>query len=357
MSLMKIRSSAETANADYSISQMLEQPGGFEKFAAEQLPTFIRETRDYEAFGRKVLMTHTITGDECQIINNEPYYYYAKDMNSHAAWYNDDGLIPQTSIEGEGVNVGITTLASDDVTIHLKRLLVQRYNYLERTRELSGQAVAKLEDYRVLDLVNALIQGNGDGIAGHTDHTVYPEHAGQVVTETGASLKKDNLVELRKCISKHNIPLGNFVLNQGRVDDILKWSYDAVDQLSQREILETGVKYTLWGMKLVTSPIVNYDEVYLFAEPEYVGRMPILKDLTLKLTETTNRLIKGLFMYEFIGFYLCSHKAVAKLILNFTEGDAKVRYSNTEVEGAMAKPSVRPDSFGTLEGGNQSRKW
>lgn len=347
---MRIQTSAETANADFSISQMLEQPGGFEKFAAEQLPTFIRETRDYEAFGRKVLVSHNVTGDECVIINNEPYVSYQKDMNSHAAFYNDDGLIPQTAIEGETVNVAITTLASDDTTIYLKRLLVQRYNYLERTRELSGQAIAKLEDSKVLDLVNALLLGAGTA--------TNPTHSEQIVAATDATLKKQHLVSLRQKISVHNIPLGNFVLNQGRIDDILKWAHEDVDQLTQRELLETGAKYSIWGMKLITSPIVKYDEVYLFAQPEYVGRMPILKDLTLKLTDTPNRLIKGLFMFEFIGFYLASHKAVAKLVLNYVQDTTPlVSFTSSEVEGAMAKPGKRPDGTATLEGNGQVKTW
>ena len=348
---MRIQTAQETANADFSISQMLEQPGGFEKFAAEQLPTFIRETRDYEAFGRKVLVSHNVTGDECVIINNEPYVSYQKDMNSHAAFYNDDGLIPQTAIEGETVNVAITTLASDDTTIYLKRLLVQRYNYLERTRELSGQAIAKLEDSKILDLVNALLLGKS------TD-TKQPDHMEQIVATADTSLTKSHLVALRQKITVHNIPLGNFVLNQGRVDDILKWARNDVDQLTQRELLETGAKYTIWGMKLITSPIVKYDEVYLFGAPEYVGRMPILKDLTLKLTDTPNRLIKGLFMFEFIGFYLASHKAVAKLVLNYAEGTTPlVSFTSSEVEGAMAKPTKRPEGSATLEGNEQVKTW
>ncbi len=350
--LMRIKTAQDTANADYTISQLLETPGGFEKFAAEQLPTFIRETRDYEAFGRQVLLTHNITGEECQMIGNEPYFYYAKDMNSHAAFFNDDGMIPRLQIEGEGVNVGITSITSDDTQIYLKRLLVQRYNYLERTRELSGQAVAKIEDNKILDLVNTVLMGTGT----QTD----PQHMEQIVASQDATITKQHLVSLRQCITQHNIPLGNFVMSPMRVDDILKWGRDEIDQLTQREIMETGAKYKIFGdMKLLTSPIINNDEVYLFAEPEYVGRMPILKDLTVKLTETTNKLVKGLFMFEFVGFYIASHKAVAKLVLNYEDGTTNlIKFSSVDVAGAMARPTTRPDSVGTLEGKTEpSKSW
>jgi hypothetical protein len=409
---MKIRTATDSANANYTITQLLETPGGFEKFAAEQLPTFIRETRDYEAFGRSVLLTHQITGEQCQMIGNEPYFYYAKDMNSHAAFFNDDGMIPRLQIEGEGVNVGIMNITSDDTQIFLKRLLVQRYNYLERTRELSGQAIAKLEDNKILDLVNALLMGDGNVYA--------PAEIGtQIVVESGSQLTKNGLVSLKQKISQHNIPCGNYVMNTMRVDDVLKWGRDEIDQLTQREIMETGAKYKIFGdMKLITSPIINIDEVYLFAEKEYVGRMPILKDLTLKLTETANKLVKGLFMYEFLGIYLASHKAVAKLVLNYStkvtnvgstltskpndafragayaeklsdgsyellltkpadwdaetwqgngkyypvnEGGAEaaklIRFSSVDVEGALARPTQPIRSIGALEGSDRTRSY
>jgi len=410
MSLMKIRTATDSANANYTITQLLETPGGFEKFAAEQLPTFIRETRDYEAFGRSVLLTHQITGEQCQMIGNEPYFYYAKDMNSHAAFFNDDGMIPRLQIEGEGVNVGIMNITSDDTQIFLKRLLVQRYNYLERTRELSGQAIAKLEDNKILDLVNALLMGDGNVYA--------PAEMGtQIVVESGSQLTKNGLVSLKQKISQHNIPCGNYVMNTMRVDDVLKWGRDEIDQLTQREIMETGAKYKIFGdMKLITSPIINIDEVYLFAEKEYVGRMPILKDLTLKLTETANKLVKGLFMYEFLGIYLASHKAVAKLVLNYSttvttvgsapsakpdfvaggfaekladnsyellltepsdwqsmtwSGQSKyyavpdngktaaklIRFSSVDVEGALARPTQKVRSLGALEGSDRTRSY
>ena len=119
MSVRSIKTAAETSQADYTVTQLLNTPGAFEKFASEQLPKFIRETRDYQSFARQVLLCHNITGDQVQLINNEPYVYYPKDFDSHATFYADDGEIPRLQIEGEGVNVGIMTISSDDVSIHL----------------------------------------------------------------------------------------------------------------------------------------------------------------------------------------------------------------------------------------------
>lgn len=341
MALPTIKTASDTAQADYNLSRLLDTPGGFEKVALENLPKFIRQTRDYESFGRQVLLSHDVSNEDLHIIDGEGYFYYEKDLNSHAAFYGADAQVPRLQVEGTGVNVGIMTIQSDDVTIHLKRLMIQKFNYLERVRELSGQAVAKQEDARIINLLETLLLGNSKDKAN-------PEHASQIVTESGTTLSKANLVALKKCLSQHNVPLGCFVMNPAILDDVLNWATAEIDQLTQREILETGAKYGIWGVKLITSPIIPLTNVYAFAEPEYVGRMPILKDLTVRLTETGNKLEKGLFMFEFLGIYLASQKAVAKLILGYSSGD-KIAFID-DVDGVMAREeSAEVKGFGSRE--------
>lgn len=338
----KITHASERINADYQIAQMMDQPGGLEKIALEKLPPFIRETRDYESFGRNVLLVHNVTSEQLQIIDGEPYVYYPKDFDSHAAFYADDAQVPRLQIEGTGVNVGIVTVMADNITINIKRLMVQKYDYLERTRELSAQAVSKSEDGRIINLVETLLQGSGSVSS--------PEHAAQIVTSSDTTLEKSHLLALRKKIEQHDIPVTSFAMNQATILDMLGWtSGEDIDQLTQREFMESGVRYTIWGtIKLVTSRIIPATTVYAFADQEYVGRMPILKDLTIKLTDTPNKLEQGLFMYEFIGFYMASHKAVAKLLLSWTSGATIVLID--DVDGLQAKGVTPGDALGSREG-------
>lgn len=343
---MKITHASERATVDYQLESMLNEPGGLEKIALEKLPPFIREMRDYESFGRSVLLVHNVTSDQLQIIDGEPYVYYPKDFDSHAAFYSDDAQAPRLQIEGSGVNVGIITIMADDITINIKRLMVQKYDYLERTRELSAQAVAKSEDARIINLVEKLLLGTSSDLAN-------PTQVAQIATTTDTSLQKAHLLSLRKKIEANDIPCAAFVMNQATILDMLAWSSTGgngeIDQLTQREWLEQGVKYSIWGtIKLVTSRIVPATVVYAFAEPEYVGRMPILKDLTIKLTETPNKLEQGLFLYEFLGFYLASHKAVAKLMLGYSSGN-KIAYIS-DVDGQMAKGVIPGTALGSREG-------
>lgn len=340
---MKITHASERSTVDYQLEAMLNEPGGLEKVALEKLPPFIREMRDYEAFGRNVLLVHNVTSEQLQIIDGEPYVYYPKDFDAHAAFYADDSQAPRLQIEGTGVNVGIITVMADDITINIKRLMVQKYDYLERTRELAAQAVAKSEDARIINLVETLLLGKGTKAA--------PTHADQIVVTADTTLGKEHLISMRKKIEQHDIPVATFVMNQATALDMLSWkSGDDIDQLTQREWLEGGIKYTIWGtIKIVVSRLIPLINVYGFAEAEYVGRMPILKDLTIKLTETANKLEQGLFMYEFLGFYMASHKAVTKLILGFTTDGDKIALID-DVDGVQAKGVAAGDALGSREG-------
>ena len=53
--IRQLKTAAEVSQADYSVAQILNMSGGFEKLASEKLPEFIKQQRDYESFGRKIL--------------------------------------------------------------------------------------------------------------------------------------------------------------------------------------------------------------------------------------------------------------------------------------------------------------
>lgn len=348
---MRIKTAAETVNADYNLAQMLALPNGVEKVALEALPPFIRETRDYDAFGRKVLMVHNVSSEDLHLINGEPFIYYPKDVNARAQFYGEDAEVARYQVEGDGVNVGIVNIISDNHTIHIKRLMVQKYQYLERTRELCAQSMAKAEDLRIIELTERMLQGNGTDVA--------PEFDEQIVTSANTTASKNDFVSLMQKIQGNDIPVGCFVMNQGTQLDMLKWGWgnsgSDIDQLTQREMMETGVKYKLWQIPMVTSRIIRKDTVYCYAEKEFVGRMPVLKDLTVELTNTATRLEKGLFMYEFIGFYLANQKAISKLVLGYNASDAdkKKLIRIPDVQGILAREKELVGDIkglGSLEG-------
>lgn len=320
MSFKNINSiNASQAEANDKLTALLDMPGGLEKIASDVLPDLIRTTRDYVGFSRKVLTVDPVSKDDVhKTEKGEFYVQYPKDIGAAATYFGEEFETPDYKITGDVVNVPILTIASEESRIDMKRLLVEKIDYLERARDLAGQAIAQLEDYRVMMLVERLIQGD-------SVDPVVPQHGDQVVITAETTLSKAHLVGLKKTQSRHDLNTEAFVLNMATLDDILAWDDNDLDQTTRRELLETGVRYTLWGtVALIPSRLIPLNTVYSFSEKGYTGVIPELNQLTPMLVNTDNRLIKGVFLYEYVGFALFNEKAVGKLITGFTGGDAKI---------------------------------
>lgn len=310
--------------ASENLSRLLSQTGGMDKIASDVLPDLIKEQRDYEGVARKILKVHPVGKED--IVKNEKgefFVQYPKDIDSGAAFYGEEVDAPQFKIEGELINVPILTIMSDESTIDKKRLLIERLDYIEMAKNKAGQAIAKLEDYKVLAITEAVIQGTGTASA--------PQYATQVVTSADTTLSKAHLVALKKTQSRHDLKTASFLMNGSTIDDMLGWDDTEIDETTRRELYESGVRYTIWGsIVLIPSRLVPLTIVYSFSEPEYLGVMPVLADLVSELTDTPHRLIKGLFLYEFVGFAIVNHRAVGKLLLNWSSGDKITSYSQVE---------------------------
>lgn len=302
------------------IASLFAQTGGIEKIASDVLPDLIKEQRDYEGFARKILRVHPVSKDD--IVKNEKgefFKQYPKDIDSGAAFYGEEIDAPQYKIEGELINVPILTIMSDESTIDKKRLLVERLDYLEIAKNKAGQAIAKLEDYKVLAITEALLMGNGSAAS--------PQYATQIVTSADTTLSKTHLVSLKKTQSRHDHKTAAFLLNPATIDDMLGWDDTEIDETTRRELIDSGVRYTIWGsVALIPSRIISLSIVYSFGEPEYLGVMPVLADVVVELTDTPHRLIKGLFLYEFVGFAMVNHRCVGKLMLGYSSGDKITTY-------------------------------
>jgi hypothetical protein len=299
MSLIMTKLSNENAEMDIALEQMLKTPNGFEKFAMEELPIFIREKRDYESFARKVILAHPVGKQDIKMKNKKPYVVYNKDLESEAATFAQDGEVPQTIVEGSTLEVTVFPIVTNDLTIDLLELMCEQYNYIQRIRDLAVQDIGRQEDKRLISLMEKL----------------FTVHTGQVVG-VGAAETMDlaHLVKGKQKLSQWDIPLAAYAMNPARIDEMLLWGPEIVDDTTARELLDAGIRYTLWGnVALITSTSIEFANIYGFAEKEYVGRMPILKDVSTQLTDGQRKLERGLYAYEFIGMYVHSHKAICKI--------------------------------------------
>jgi hypothetical protein len=99
-------------------------------------------------------------------------------------------------------------------------------------------------------------------------------------------------------------------------DSFLLWGEAELDQFTQRTVLETGQLPTIWGgLKMITGMMIPENYVYGLAPKEILGRMPILRDVTIDVQRIPQTQDKELLAYEYIGMYIHSHLAVSRLEL------------------------------------------
>ena len=83
-----------------------------------------------------------------------------------------------------------------------------------------------------------------------------------------------------------------------------------LDMETHSAILSTGMMGTLWGASIFVSNGFPAGRIYLTAEPEFVGRMP-LHDITVLPADDPVVMTVGWRMFETVGIYCINPLSVA----------------------------------------------
>ena len=294
------RMHGETTESELGLRELLTQANGFERYAAEKMSEFIQVERDYEGFVRDVITVTNVTADDIVRVDEEAFITYSKDIDATAAVVARNGELPTLYVKGTTVKVTFFTIATPRLTITQWELDTEPYDLMKRTQEKAGQAMAQIEDETFINAVDALIDANPT----------------QKVTSTNSTIQKADLLAIKKIFSRNNVSFATYLMNPATFDDFLLWGENELDDTSQRTIFETGTLPTIWGgIKLVVGILVDEKKIYGLAPKEVLGRMPILRDITLDVQRIPETQDKEVIAYEYIGMFIHSHKAVSRLDL------------------------------------------
>lgn len=300
MSISVPRMNGEITETEMDLRDLLNQSGGFERYASEKMPEFIQVERDYEGFVRDVITVTNVTPEDLVRVDEEVFVTYSKDVDATAAVMARNGEAPTLYVKGSTVKITFFQILTPRLTITQWDLDTEPYDLMKRTQEKSGQAMARLEDETFLDAVDGLIDAN----------------LGQRVQSTNTSVQKADLLSIKKIFSRNNVAFSTYLMNPATYDDFLLWGENELDDVSQRTVLETGQLPTIWGgIKMVSGIMVDEKRIYGLAPKEVLGRMPILRDITLDVNRILETQDKEVIAYEYIGMFIHSHKAVSRLEL------------------------------------------
>lgn len=292
------KSGRSVSQEQLEMQRLLSDPRGFERYASEKMPDFIQVVRDYRGFVRDLMPTPTVDPTELTRLNEEVFVTYNVDIDSVAFVSAQMGEAPTQFIKAKTIKVPFIELKTPRLTITQLELDTQPFELMERAQQRSGQAMSRLEDELWLTTADAIVDA-------------YPT---QQLTSTNASIEKADLVAIKQKFSRNDVPFGGYLMNPVVYDDFLLWGENDLDPVTQRTVLETGDIPTIWnGVRMVSGISVPEKYVYGVANKEVLGRMPILRDVTIKINEIPETNDREIFAFEYVGLFIHSHLAVVRL--------------------------------------------
>lgn len=251
----------------------------------------IRKTVDYQSVGRKFFVIDPLPQGALP--------YYDKDYPEQVAWQIPaHAHVPAKLLEPERVLLNTFDIA-DSVRIRLIETKYRRFNVLDRAQERAGIGIALKEDIDLFALINAVVATN----------------AAQATTSSDLVLDRADLIAGFTLVEQHDLVVTGLLMNAVTFAAIRGWGRDDFDPVTQREVLQTGLMGNIWGANLVKSKKVANNVVYFFAEPDFVGVIPIRQDVDTIPDDEPKKLQVGYVVWENIGMSILNAWGVGKLTL------------------------------------------
>lgn len=275
-----------------------------------------RATSDYirmklreEGFLRKILPAQTITGDDLtkQVSTDKPSKVVELEPDSPGAMSIPFGEFPTgTYIHGKRWLVTFSRIA----TPMFNKDVAELHDYdLDIRQVISDNALKDLqaeEDGKFIQTVNSIL--SNDTMSADTAIPYGPNGTDVVLWKTlSGGLTRENVVEAKKLMMAANARLRpqTALVNQKTALEFEKWTREEVGGDMAQGILVNGWagEANKWcalnWITTIKDDLVEDNSMFLFAAPEYLGRLYFLEDTTMFVKREGPML--SWYAYEMLG--------------------------------------------------------
>ncbi len=259
-----------------AIWDALMTEGGRQAVGA-QMAVPIRQELDYVGTARKFF--------EIDVLAQGQIARYDRDINVPSYVVSKRGKVDQWYVEGEYVEPNTWEIFSP-ASIRLSQIQQRRFNILDRTQEKIRIEMQIQEDDQFLALLDTTVDGN------QANNDIVPSTTG---------CDKFFLNNVAAEIQDHDLPCYGYLMRFDSFKDIRGWDNTELDPVTMREILQTGLYGTIWGIDIIVSRRVREGRVYALAEPRFFGVMPVRTEVILMPNDEPLEASIGYVGYEEIG--------------------------------------------------------
>lgn len=253
-----------------------------------QMAVPIRTELDYVGVARKFF--------EIDVLAQGQIARYDKDIEVRAFTVAKRGKVYEWTVEGEYVEPKTWEIFAP-ASIRLSQIQQRRFNILDRTQEKIRIQTQLQEDDQFIALLNTTAAANT---------------ASNPYTTSTTGCDKNFLNDLSSVVMDHDLPCYGFLMRFSSYKDIRSWSNTELDPVTMREIIQTGLYGSIWGIDVIVSRRVPAGTVYALAEPRFFGVMPIRTEMMLMPNDKPEEATIGYVGYEEIGMAIVNSNGLAK---------------------------------------------
>jgi len=258
------------------IAKHIVSSAGRRRIAASMIQP-LRRRRDYSSVGRKAFYVEQLPDGALPIYDKDP------EVTAYTVAEEGENLI--ASIKPKRVLFPLFELASNP-EIALTEIKQRRFDLVERSVDLAKAEIQAEEDRKVFAIMDAIA----------TDAT----NPNPIINVTG-NLTANVLADAFANVESTDLRVANVFMNAKDFADLRKLDRDTLDTETQAVLWKTGLVATIWGARIIVSRIVQPGTVYVCAEPEFFGRIPVRTELTVISADLPRERKIGFSVFENLG--------------------------------------------------------
>jgi hypothetical protein len=249
----------------------------------------IRTELDYQGVCRRFF--------EIDVLAQGQIARYDKDIECRAFVVAKRAKVEEWLVEGEYVEPTTFEIFAP-ASIRLSEIQRRRFNILDRTQEKLRIATQIQEDDQWLALIHTTCGANLS--------------SNPLVQDNTNGCSKAFLNKLTSEIMDHDLPCYGLVMRFSSYKDIRDWGSTDLDPVTMRELLNTGLRGTLWGIDIIVTRRQTAGRVHALAEPRFLGVMPIRTDYLVMPDDVPKKAEIGYVGYEEVGMVAINANGTAE---------------------------------------------
>jgi len=280
----------------------------------------------YEGIVRNVLIEDTLERGPLMP------YDILDDMGRAYVLNSTDSEVKITPFEGKQAFPQLFRVASFP-RIRKEDLYYLRVNAVEYAQDETRQAIQKQEDARLIILLeNAItdlgaVRGNtvglsntvGAGQTGGVATGIAAGPAGAVNEQTvligaGNPLEPQDFYNAVTQIEINQLEASKVIAHPADVRDLYTWDINVTGFRFKDEVFAGGKITTFGEFQIQKSIIVPQGEIFLTADPEFVGVMPVMYSLDVEENHQVEQFYKGWVMDDLIGMLILNARGLARIM-------------------------------------------